>query len=486
MFENDLEQANTLILKLKQTKTEDKSSKFELNDLNTKLVELNNLLESSNRELEDKEKQLDSLKLEIKNQQQDFQHERLMQLQEEKQERQEIAKLNADNVELRAKLDEKLSEINLLGEQINELNTNINAIKSNDSALFNELQQKTEQFLSQIDTANQEIASLRSENEALAEQRKQFEFVLDEKTREISRLRLDLEQHVQHIGAQSKALEKLQSDLKQTGKETTENAAQPEQNDQDDELSMLKVQYNQMYAYLEQKNHESLSYYNEIQRLNLIISELNRELFNSKALNENLNEQYDNLLKGFQLEQKMVDDLNQQTSELTTTLLSIKQEADQNSHADVKNEDKQDSEKKLSHLKDQYELKINDLNSKLNQMSIEREDLISKLNNSTIERDNLISSLNDFNLKFSQTESYYENALKSQSDAFKATLSSEEQQRLKLVKELERLKEHLVEMSDNYNKDAIQAEEREKQLRTALNDAQSILQQQGANLESSR
>lgn len=41
-------------------------------------------------------------------------------------------------------------------------------------------------------------------------------------------------------------------------------------------------------------------------------------------------------------------------------------------------------------------------------------------------------------------------------------------------------------MSDNYTKEAIQAEDREKQLRLALNDAQQLLQQQGSNLETSK
>ena len=91
---------------------------------------------------------------------------------------------------------------------------------------------------------------------------------------------------------------------------------------ENEELNLLKQQYTDMYIYLEQKNQESLKYYNEIQRLNLVISEVNTELQIAKNLSINLNEQYDNLVKEFQLEQNMVDDLNQQTYELNNTLMN--------------------------------------------------------------------------------------------------------------------------------------------------------------------
>ena len=56
----------------------------------------------------------------------------------------------------------------------------------------------------------------------------------------------------------------------------------------------------------------------------------------------------------------------------------------------------------------------------------------------------------------------------------------------KLTKELQRLKEHLVEMSDNYNNEAIQAEEREKKLRMALADAEKSIQESDENVASER
>lgn len=458
MFESELEQANSLILKLKNSSKSNSESpskeiEGELDKLRTEKssleLQLAELKKNSENDLDEKEKLLDSLRLELKQQQQSIQQDKLMQMQEQKQERQEIAKLKSENTELKIKLDEKLSEITLLGAQINELNDSLNKLKSNDSALFNELKLKTEQFLVELNTANQEIASLKSEKDTLIEQRKQFEFVLDEKTKETSQLKSEVQKNIQHLAAQSQAMKKLQEDLKNSEHEKIEQECQTEQMEShSDELSLLKHQYNQIYAYLEQKNQESLSYYNEIQRLNLVISELNRELLNSKSLNENLNEQYEALLKGFQLEQKIVEDLNQQTFELNSTLMNIKENADQQK-AEIDQE--KENEAKLS-------------------------DLVEELK---LEKENL-------NVKISETESYYENALKSQAEAFKATLNAEEQQRLRLSKELERLKEHLVEMSDNYTKDAIQAEEREKQLRLALNEAQLMVQKQGATLESSR
>jgi hypothetical protein len=57
-------------------------------------------------------------------------------------------------------------------------------------------------------------------------QRKQFEFVLDEKTRESSQLKADIQKHLQHIGAQSKAIDKLQEELKACEEQTKEAKSQ--------------------------------------------------------------------------------------------------------------------------------------------------------------------------------------------------------------------------------------------------------------------
>jgi len=64
--------------------------------------------------------------------------------------------------------------------------------------------------------------------------------------------------------------------------------------------------------------------------------------------------------------------------------------------------------------------------------------------------------------------------------------SSESERNEKMSKELQRLKEHLVEMSDSYNNDAIQAEERERQLRLALAEVEKRGQEKDENLANSR
>ena len=507
----ELDEATKLISIFKEKSNLDVSSK--------QLSELNETLKS---DLETAHKLSDSLSLELKQLQQSINQEKLIQLQEEKHDKQSIKSLTTENAELKLKLDEKSVEINSLCDQVSLLNENINSIKSNDSTLIAELEQKTQQFLVQLESANTQVNQLKSELEHSNEQRKQFEFVLDEKSRESSQLKLDVKKHLQHIEAQSKALEKLQLELKQS--ETTQTATNEEaksSKEQLDELNFFKQQYNQIYGYLEQKNVESLNYYNEIQRLNVVLSDLNRELKSAKALNDNLNEQYENLAREFQLEQKIVDDLNEQTVELNKTLLnttnavqadsqSIKQEVEE----DLIKEEKQkliDIEDKNRHIIDQMQFQINQLIADKHQMF----DVETRLNE-TIESyksqlNRLADELNlnkenearlneqinqliadkeavmiELNKKLIQTIDDYEAQLKTQADSLNSSKQNEEQQIQRLSKELKRLKEHLVEMSDSYNKEAIQAEEREKQLRLALSDAQKNLQQHGEIVVSSR
>jgi hypothetical protein len=49
-------------------------------------------------------------------------------------------------------------------------------------------------------------------------------------------------------------------------------------------------------------------------------------------------------------------------------------------------------------------------------------------------------------------KNYYENKIATEIHNYKQQLMNEEQQQVRLKKELERLREHLVEMSDSYNK----------------------------------
>lgn len=425
-------------------------------------------------ELDKKEKLVDSLQLELKQQQQSMQQEKLLQFQEQKNEKHEIGKLKSENTELKIKLDEKMCEINLLGEQISDLNENLKQLKTNDAKLFNELKQKTEQFLTEIDTSNTQINQLKLDNERLVEQREQFEFLIEEKVRENSQLKLDVQTHLQHISAQSKAIQKLQEDLK--AMKTSRDEQSTNRTDlaaQSDELALVKEKYNQIYGYLEQKNLESLSYYNEIQRLNVVVSNLNQELLNVRTLNENLSEQYDNLVKEFQLEQKMVDDLNLHTFELNKTLQST-------SNALLQQKEE---------LEDSSELKIKTENEEMEDESTTRLDNELKYAEALREKDELIREkqqvINELNHKLNETISNYEKEINMLNENNLRLKSVEDEGHHRLSKELERLREHLVTMSDNYNKEAIQAEEREQQLRIALSNAQQLIQNQSENQESS-
>lgn len=549
MFENDLEQANSLISRLKAASKSSKSTsedqqKEEIENLKKKLEESHEKHEKQLKELESQDKLIDELQLELKQHKQTLQQEKLMQMQEQKQERQELAKLKMENTELKIKLDEKLSEIKLLGDQINDLNTNVNSLKSTDSSLFNELKQKTEEFMKRLDVASDEIASLKSENERLVEQRKQFEFVLDEKGRESYQLKNDIQKHLQHISAQSRAIEKLQEELKVfTDREANKEPLEKDTSNLlslEEEFNQLKQQYNQIYSYLEQKQAESLSYYNEIQRLNAILSELNNELLNTKSVNENLNEQYDNLVKECQLEQKMVDDLNQQIEELNKTFLSVgmrnnfRQEAldvnvsiqeakvstseieiqtdldeadlvinktDDEQLAFKKEEEneeinllKQEQERLVRQSKHDYE----NYQSELSILKKQNEDLVSQIlldtkkeeDNEHIDNDSPVSKeielkkeIDEIRLKLSETTNYYEGILIEQNENFKETLLNEEKLQTNLSKELAELRAHLAEMTDNYNREMVQAEEREKKILLALNNAEEMLQKQNADLE---
>ncbi len=226
-------------------------------------------------ELAEKQHAYDRLQLELKEAHEESKREKLMQLQDRKQMEAESEKLRKENIELKSKLDEKVSEVSALGQQINELNMSINAFRENDASLFAELEKKTEEFVAKLNDLKEENSKLIAEKTSL--------------------------------------VERLNSN------ENADASANSINNSQAEELALLKQQYNQIYSFLEQKNQESLSYYNEIQRLNAVVFELTKELTSAKELNENLKEQCDTLLKEVELQQKMVDELNQQTYELNKT-----------------------------------------------------------------------------------------------------------------------------------------------------------------------
>ncbi len=487
----------------------------------TKLSE--NALKQLNQ---NQEEQIDSLKLEVKQLQQIINQEKMIQIQEHKQKTLQLDDLKAETGSLKSSLNDKLNKIKLLKDEITDLNMNIACLKSNDLSLTNQLK-----------ISNQKISQLDTEKEQLIEQKKQFEFMLEEKNRESSQLKNDVQKHLQHIGAQSKALEKLQAELKLM-------LAKHENDEETEEVAFLKQQYNQIYSCLEHKNQESLSYYNEIQRLNLVVSDLNKEILNAKNFNENLTEQYENLVKEFQVEQKIVDELNlhivdlsEQTSSLAKDSFQFKKEINDQEQERIENysnesspqltdrdnlkkeikdnllkEDQKklfDVEGKNRQIFEQMQFQIDQLTQEKDKLERNQEFIINQCNfklselhskfiedqkamvdqmqiQLSQERENFLAKENDktkeLNNKYNETVAQYENKLKALTESY----SNETQRNDQIIKELNRLKEHLVEISESFNKEAIQAEEREINLRLKLTEAEKSLEQFDANIETSR
>lgn len=201
----------------------------------------------------------------------------------------------------------------------------------------------------------------------------------------------------------------------------------------------------------------------------------------------------------------MTEDLNQQLVELNQTLVATSREfsrqqtpersdsattvitaaaATSSSHNETQTESQ--IEPKATENVDQTSASLQALEEKyksiVEQLEQRIDDLMREKNELVDENRRIIENMTS---KLEQCQAYYENLSKQENEKWRAAFANEEQQSNKLSRELARLKDHLVEMSDSYNKEAIQAEEREKLLRTQLSDAQNILQQQGANLETS-
>lgn len=252
-----------------------------------------------------------------------------------------------------------------------------------------------------------------------------------------------------------------------------------------------------------------MNYYNEIQRLNSVLSDQNTELHNLKSSNQNLNEQYENLSREFQLEQKMVEDLNQQIFELNNSILTttnafrqqtpdrteilntstlsiickVETETQTELNTEFEKEKIEIGENKgtkltnddLIQLEEKYKSEVEKQEQRIEALQRDKEELIEENRRTSVE----------MSVRLEQTQLYYEDLFKKENENFRGVLANEEQQKAKLARELDRLKEHLMTMSENYNNEAIQAENREKQLRTALSEAQTTLQQQGTCLETS-
>ena len=218
---------------------------------------------------------------------------------------------------------------------------------------------------------------------------------------------------------------------------------------------MLREQYSQIYGFLEAKNVESLSYYNEIQRLNGILAELNSELSEAKTANASLSEQCENLSKEMDLQEKLIDELSTQTIELTRNIETAVRQQDESSAAILSHADQSTSA--VPGAVEGEEKKEEELRKEIESMRI----------------------------RMDETQAIYDHELRESAQRHEASMSEVEKQNVKLSKELARLKEHLVEMSESYTREAVQAEEREKQLRTRLSEVSEAIQQHDSHLEAS-
>lgn len=255
--------------------------------------------------------------------------------------------------------------------------------------------------------------------------------------------------------------------------------------------------------------------------MNAVLSEQGGELQSLKNMNENLSEQYENLSREFQLEQKMVEDLNQQIYDLNKSLLdtsnafrqqtpervaeaaavaaaaslaqlSIVEKLEAETQTDVV-EPKQEKEVEKEEVKVVKVVEKIEDTTRIQELEIQYKSIVEQLEqridalqrdkNELVDENRRLAA--EMSARLEQAQSYYEDLFKKENENFRAILANEEQHKSKLTRELERLKEHLVTMSESYNNEAIQAEEREKQLRTALSEAQAAMQKQGANLETS-
>ncbi len=174
---NEIDSLNSIIENL-QKEAEQANERIQ-NILNETKLNESSLVKTN----QDQEKQIDSLHLELKQLQQSLNQEKMNQFQLAKQDEKE----KTETSELKLKINEKMNEITLLNKQVNDL------------------QDANAQFSADLNNSNLKISNLQTDIDRLNEQRKQFEFVLEEKSRESSQLKSDVQKHLQHIGAQSKA-----------------------------------------------------------------------------------------------------------------------------------------------------------------------------------------------------------------------------------------------------------------------------------------
>ena len=266
----------------------------------------------------------------------------------------------------------------------------------------------------------------------------------------------------------------------------------------------LQHERTQLYFYLNQKSEESLNYYNEIQRQNETILSLNQELLKIK-------QEYLNLENELNQENKLVEDLNSETENLRFELQKRAQQ--QNVECKVASTETEEGKSASEELEskllviDQKDFEINQLKGEIESLEIELKKQNERFTSSqldlkriTSERDQSLMSLKEkefdlqrlseqatvsLNEKDSELKKLMDQStvrIREKDLELKRLTDHANDQIIKLNKDLERLREHLVQVSDSYNNEAIQAESREKELRTLLSQAEENVSNQNSNI----
>lgn len=512
--------------------------------------------------------EVEAARVALRKAQDEADRERMVVAGEREEQGRRMRTLVAEKDEVSMRLSMKTSQASALEERVAEL-----------TARLEQMHVGQAELVARAEHAEARLAQASLQMAAKADQQSQMEFVLDEKATQISQLKVSVNGHLAHIEAQAKTVAGLQAELEEaraqlTGQRTaevvqTQTEVETQKTDGSggagsgsgsgscegegegegeedtakklEELAFFKTQYNQIYGYLEQKNVESLGYYNEIQRLNLVLSDQSRQLQEAQSQNEELSGQYDTLCKDFQLQQRMVEELNEQTTALNTTLSETKHTMDahllmaeqessgqrqvQHQQPDIVSESSTESSLRVKEEpveagvgagvgaeEEQRQVKEEPVESEVGverqlheRVVAELEQRIGEAKRAEFEHMQVIEELEQ---RLAETLRHYEGLLaeaeasgqrmqRELAEALKAQAQGQAeaqdqaelvQMSQKLAREMdknEKLREHLVEMSDSYTAEALQAEEREKQLRVALAEAERCAAESGLCLESS-
>ena len=130
---------------------------------------------------------------------------------------------------------------------------------------------------------------------------------------------------------------------------------------------------------------------------------------------------------------------------------------------------------RCSHELRRLNMLVSDLYRENQDYRISNENTLLELSKSSSQFEKDKSELNS---KLEEKIQYYVSLLSSQKNEYEEIIFKKEQEQISLTNELERLRKHLIRMSESFNSEAIIAEEREKQLKLALSNFEKNIQPQ--------